>query len=173
VGGVGIHTTVILLTSDSSESLVLQVKEARRSVLEPYVGRSHYSHSGQRVVEGQRLMQASSDILLGWMRGPGLYGVVHDYYVRQLWDRKISPDFAAMNSEDLQLFGRACAWTLARAHARSGDRIAIASYLGVTEHLPDAIDQFAVAYADQTERDFSAFVDAADRGRIFTATDLS
>jgi uncharacterized protein (DUF2252 family) len=172
IGSVGRRTNVVLLLSrDSSEPLVLQVKEAVDSVLEPYAGKSHYAHHGRRVVEGQRLMQASNDILLGWTRHRGGYGVVHDYYVRQMWDWKVAPELEGMRFGDLRLLGRACAWTLARAHARSGDRIAISAYLGTSARFADAIDDFAIAYAEQNQTDYEGLIAAAERGRIFARAD--
>jgi uncharacterized protein (DUF2252 family) len=174
VGSVGTRTNIVLLMSaHSAEPLVLQVKEALRSVLEPYSGRSRYTHNGRRIVEGQRLMQASNDILLGWTRRRGAYGVTHDFYVRQLWDRKVAPDFQKMGARELRLLGRACAWTLARAHARSGDRAAISSYLKEPgARFADAIDEFAIAYADQNQRDYEALVAAARSGRIVARTGI-
>ena len=167
IGSVGTRTNIALLLGQApNEHLVLQIKEAQRSVLEPFAGRSEYEHSGRRVVEGQRLMQASADILLGWARGPGIDGVVRDYYIRQMWDSKISPDIDRMSSRVLRTMGKACAWTLARAHARSGDRVAISTYLGKGRAFADAISRFAVAYADQNERDYKALVAAVDQGRI-------
>ena len=132
MGSVGTRCWVILLLGrDSSDPLFLQAKEAPRSVLERFAGRSEFANQGQRVVEGQRLMQAASDIFLGWLRQPpGIEDLkLRDLYVRQLWDSKISADIAAMGPSDMAVYARLCAWTLARAHARSGDSVAIASYL--------------------------------------------
>ena len=124
-------------------------------MLEPYAGRSGFANHGQRVVEGQRLLQASSDIMLGWIRTTGVDGVDRDYYVRQLWDWKFSADIDSMSPATLSIYGKLCAWTLARGHARSGDRIAIAAYLGSGDTFDKAIGEFAVAYADQNERDYA------------------
>jgi uncharacterized protein (DUF2252 family) len=169
VGSVGTRCWVILLLGrDSSDPLFLQAKEAPRSVLERFVGTSEFSNQGQRVVEGQRLMQAASDIFLGWLRQPrGLEDLTpRDLYLRQLWDSKISADISAMRPSDLAIYARLCGWTLARAHARSGDAITIASYLGSSEAFDRAIAAFAEAYADQNERDHAALVDAIAAGRV-------
>ena len=155
VGSVGTRCWIsLMLGRDNADPLFLQIKEAEASVLEPYAGRSGFANHGQRVVEGQRLLQASSDIMLGWIRTPGLDGVDRDYYVRQLWDWKFSADIDAMSASILAIYGRLCGWTLARGHARSGDRIAIAAYLGNGDAFDKAIAEFAVAYADQNERDY-------------------
>jgi uncharacterized protein (DUF2252 family) len=167
VGSVGTRTNIVLMLGrDDADPLVLQVKEANESVLEPYVGRSVYRQHGRRIVEGQRLIQASQDVLLGWVRGRGIDGAMHDYYVRQLWDWKVSPELEGIKPGDLRALGQACAWTLARAHARTGDRVAISGYLDGGEGFSDAIDEFARAYADQNERDHLALLDAVERGRI-------
>jgi hypothetical protein len=167
VGSVGTRCFIVLLLGrDENDPLFLQVKEAESSVLEPYVGKSDFSHHGQRVVEGQRLMQAASDIFLGWDRVPGVDGVERDYYVRQLWDGKISADLTAMPAQRLPVYGQVCGWTLARAHARSGDRIAIASYLGSGDVFDRAIIEFAEAYADQNERDYAAVSAAVQAGHL-------
>jgi uncharacterized protein (DUF2252 family) len=169
VGSVGTRCWVILLLGrDSSDPLFLQAKEASRSVLERFVGRSEFSNQGQRVVEGQRLMQSASDIFLGWLRQPlGLEDLKpRDLYVRQLWDSKTSADIAAMRPSDMARYGRLCAWTLARAHARSGDSVAIAGYLGSSQAFDRAIAAFAEVYADQNERDHAALVDAIASGRV-------
>jgi Uncharacterized protein conserved in bacteria (DUF2252) len=174
VGSVGTRCWVVLLLGDdSSDPLFLQAKEAPRSVLERFAGSSEFSNQGQRVVEGQRLMQAASDIFLGWLREPfGLEDDLkpRDLYVRQLWDSKISVDVATMRPSDLGLYSRLCAWTLARAHARSGDAIAIASYLGSSDVFDRAIAAFAEAYADQNERDHAALLDAISSGRVKAQT---
>jgi hypothetical protein len=133
-------------------------------VLEPYAGASEYSHHGQRVVEGQRLMQAASDIFLGWVTAPGIDQQGHDFYVRQLWDGKASVAVEALDPDQINAYGRLCGWTLARAHARSGDRIAIASYLGGGTVFDEAIVSFAQAYADQNERDYARFAQACESG---------
>jgi uncharacterized protein (DUF2252 family) len=168
VGSVGTRCWILLMLGrDSSDPLFLQVKEAERSVLSRFVGASRYTNQGQRVVAGQRLMQASSDIFLGWQRmQAGLDGRTRDFYVRQLRDWKFSVEVSLLRPEGLQLYGALCGWTLARAHARSGDRIAIASYLGGSDVFDRAIGRFASAYADQNERDYHALVDAAKAGRI-------
>ncbi|MBV9445146.1 MAG: DUF2252 domain-containing protein [Streptosporangiaceae bacterium] len=171
VGSVGTRCWIVLMFGrDDSDPLFLQVKEAERSVLSPAAHASRFANEGQRVVAGQRLMQASSDIFLGWVRNPtGIDGRPHDFYVRQLRDWKFSLDIGAMLPGGMHLYGALCGWTLARAHARSGDRIAIAAYLGRSDRFDQAIARFAVAYADQNERDHAALAEAAASGRI-TAT---
>ena len=168
VGSVGTRAWIMLLfAKDESDPLFLQAKEAQASVLEPYLGRSEFRNHGRRVVEGQRMMQASSDIFLGWVRVPqGIDGAARDFYVRQLWDWKVAVDLDAILPRGLALYAQACGWTLARAHARSGDRIAIAAYLGSNDAFDRAIGDFAIAYADQNERDHAALRQAADSGRI-------
>ena len=175
VGSVGTRCWVILLLGrDSSDPLFLQAKEASRSVLERFAGESAFSNQGQRVVEGQRLMQSASDIFLGWLREPlGLEGArARDLYLRQLWDSKISADISAMRPSDLALYARLCAWTLARAHARSGNSVEIAGYLGSSDVFDRAIAAFAEAYADQNERDHAAMVDAIASGRVTAQAEL-
>ena len=167
VGSVGTRTTVcLLLGRDNGDPLFLQVKEAQDSVLAPFAGKSLFKNQGQRVVEGQRLMQAASDIFLGWMRTKGLDGLEHDYFIRQLWDAKGSVDPAIMLPRGFNVYARVCGWTLARAHARSGDRIAIGSYLGKRDVFDNAIADFSAAYADQNERDHQELVKAVKSGRI-------
>lgn len=167
VGSVGTRAWIVLLVGrDSEDPLFLQAKEAQASVLEPYAGESGFEHHGRRVVEGQRLMQAASDILLGWQRVAGLDGVERDFYVRQLWDGKGSANLDTMSARQLAAYGSLCGEALARAHARSGDRIAIASYLGGGGKFDEAIAEFAELYADQNERDFESVKRAADEGRI-------
>jgi uncharacterized protein (DUF2252 family) len=168
VGSVGTRAWIILMLGrDSEDPLFLQAKEADSSVLEPYAGKSRFNHHGRRVVEGQRLMQAASDIFLGWIRNPqGLDGVARDFYVRQLWDWKTSVDIETIRPLGLQLYAQMCGWTIARAHARSGDRIAIASYLGKGDVFEKALADFAVAYADLNERDYNVVVKAVRDGRI-------
>jgi uncharacterized protein (DUF2252 family) len=168
VGSVGTRCWIILMLGrDAADPLFLQVKEAEASVLSRFVGASRYANQGQRVVAGQRLMQAASDIFLGWQRmKAGLDGRTRDFYVRQLRDWKFSVEIQFLRPEGLQLYGALCGWTLARAHARSGDRIAIAAYLGGSDVFDRAIAKFAAAYADQNERDHQALVDAAKSGRI-------
>jgi len=168
VGSVGTRCMVLfLLGRDNNAPLFLQVKEAQASVLEPYLGKSSSGNHGQRVVEGQRLMQATSDILLGWVRLENTTdGVPRDFYLRQLWDWKLSAEPDATSPIELGRYAGVCGWTLARAHARSGDRIAIASYLGTSDAFDRAVAEFASAYGDQTEQDHAALVQAARDGRI-------
>jgi uncharacterized protein (DUF2252 family) len=167
VGSVGSRAWIVLfLGRDSDDPLFLQAKEAQRSVLEPYAGKSAFAHQGRRVVEGQRLMQAASDIFLGWVRGEGLDGRERDYYVRQLWDGKASLEVDAMGPAELARYGEVCGWTLARAHARSGDGVAIAAYLGGGTAFDEAVADFAEAYADQNERDYEAVAAETAAGRL-------
>jgi uncharacterized protein (DUF2252 family) len=167
VGSVGTRAWIVLLTgADNSDPLFLQAKEAEASVLEPYAGASRFQNHGQRVVEGQRLMQAASDIFLGWCPAVGLDGGKRDFYVRQLWDWKRSIEVERLSPRGLERYARMCGWTLARAHARSGDRIAIAAYLGAGDAFDTAIAEFSESYADQSERDHAALVAAIDSGRI-------
>jgi uncharacterized protein (DUF2252 family) len=172
VGSVGTRAWVaLLLGRDDADPLFLQVKEAQRSVLEPYAGPSRYESCGRRVVEGQRLMQGASDVLLGWLRGvPGPDGVARDFYVRQLWDAKASVPIETLSPSGLGLYAHACGWTLARAHARSGDRGAIAAYLGQGDRFDRALVDFAEAYAEQNERDYAALAAAVDSGRVEAQT---
>ena len=167
VGSVGTRAWISLLVgSDESDPLMIQVKEAEASVLEPFLGPSGFTNHGQRVVEGQRLMQAASDIMLGWARIGGMDGVERDFYVRQLWDSKFSAEIETMDARVLTIYGEVCGWTLARAHARSGDAAAIASYLGAGDTFDRALATFAESYADQNESDYTAFRQAVDSGRI-------
>jgi uncharacterized protein (DUF2252 family) len=168
VGSVGTRCWIILMLGrDETDPLFLQVKEAEASVLSRFVGASKYANQGQRVVAGQRLMQAASDIFLGWQRNPaGMDGQPRDFYIRQLRDWKFSIEIGLLRPEGLQLYGALCGWTLARAHARSGDRIAIATYLGGSDVFDRAIAKFASAYADQNERDYQALVDAGKSGQV-------
>jgi uncharacterized protein (DUF2252 family) len=168
VGSVGTRCWIVLMLGrDENDPLFLQVKEAQSSVLSRFVGASKYANQGQRVVAGQRLMQATSDIFLGWVHiVAGLDGKDRDFYVRQLRDWKFSLDISALIPRGMRMYGELCAWTLARAHARSGDRIAIGSYLGNSDVFDKAIAQFAVAYADQNEKDHDALVQAVKSGRI-------
>lgn len=161
VGSVGTYCGIILLVSGSGDPLFLQFKEARTSVIDPFIGKNIYPHQGQRVVAGQRLMQSASDIFLGWAEGPK-----RDFYLRQLRDAKISPQIELMNPANLRRYGRLCAHTLARAHARSGDAVIVSAYLGKSDAFADAIASFSVAYADQNERDHAGMVKAARAGRI-------
>jgi len=169
VGSVGTRCWIVLLAGRSTpeDPLFLQVKEAEASVLEPYAGKSRFRNHGQRVVEGQRLMQAASDIMLGWLHtDAGMDGKPRDFYVRQLWDWKFSARLDSASAPLLAPYAEMCAWTLARSHARSGDRVAIAAYLGNGDQFDRAIAQFAEAYADQTERDYGALVAAVKSGRL-------
>ena len=167
VGSVGTRAWIILMLGrDERDPLFLQAKEAQDSVLAPFVGKSPFANQGQRVVEGQRFMQAASDIFLGWERARGLSGEPRDFYIRQLRDWKGSWPPEAMNPQAMGVYGLVCAQTLARAHARSGDRIAIGAYLGKSDAFERAIAEFAEAYADQNDRDYDALKDAAASGRI-------
>ena len=167
IGSVGTRTWIVLLTGrDEGDPLFLQLKQAGRSALEPYAVRSAARNDGQRVVQGQRLMQVDGDIFLGWLRAEGIDGVRRDYYVRQLWDWKIGAEVELMSPARLTVYGRLCAWTLARAHARTGDRVAIASYLGRGSAFDRAVANFAEAYADQNERDCAALDEAVRSGRL-------
>ena len=167
VGSVGNRAWICLLRGrDAKDPLFLQLKEAGPSVLEPFTSRSRYSQHGRRVVEGQRLTQAASDQLLGWLSGPGVDGVKRDFYVRQLWDGKGSAEVEMMGPRELKIYGRLCGWTLARAHARTGDRIAIASYLGRGRTFGRAMTDFAESYADQNQSDYDEVRSAADAGRL-------
>ena len=174
VGSVGTRCWIILMLGrDESDPLFLQVKEAEASVLSRFVGASKYTNMGQRVVAGQRLMQATSDIFLGWQRNEdGLDGKPHDFYIRQLRDWKYSIAIEALIPRGMRIYGELCGWALARAHARSGDRIAIAAYLGGSDVFDKAITQFAAAYADQTERDHQSLVDAVTSGRLAAERDI-
>jgi uncharacterized protein (DUF2252 family) len=167
VGSVGTRCwTVLLVGVDSGDPLLMQIKEAQSSVLERFACPSAYPNHGERVVTGQRLMQAHSDILLGWTRGAGADGASHDYYLRQLRNWKGSFPIEEMSPSAMAIYGRMCGWTLARAHARSGDRVAIAAYLGSGEVFDRAVATFADAYATQTERDHEALVRAIRNGQI-------
>jgi uncharacterized protein (DUF2252 family) len=167
VGSVGTRAWVVLMVgSDGTEPLLLQAKEAQASVLAEFVGDSRYTNQGERVVAGQHLMQASSDILLGWEQVEGIDGVQRDFYIRQLRDWKGSADTDRMTPQSMAVYGRLCGWTLARAHARSGDRMAIAAYLGSGKSFDNAIASFSESYADQNQRDYDALQKAAAEGRI-------
>ena len=172
VGSVGTRCYILLLVGrDNDDPLFLQVKEAQPSVLERFLGPSAYRNHGQRVVAGQRLMQAATDIFLGWQRISGLDGVTRDYYVRQFHDWKGSADVETMDVPGATLYSRLCGATLGRAHARWGDRIAVAAYLGKGPSFDRAIAQFASVYADQNERDHAAFAAAVTSGRLVAETD--
>jgi uncharacterized protein (DUF2252 family) len=167
VGSVGTQCWIaLLLGRDESDPLFLQLKEAQASVLEPHLGRSRYGNHGRRVVEGQRLMQAASDIFLGWHRIAQPDGQTRDFYCRQLWDWKISADLDSATPRTLVLYAQALGWTLARAHACSGDRIAIAEYLGKGDSFDQALASFAAASADLNERDYESLASAEKNGRI-------
>jgi hypothetical protein len=164
---VGTRSWILLMVGrDNNDPLFLQFKEARASVLEPFLGKSHFTQHGQRVVEGQRMMQAAADIMLGWERIVTIDGEERDFYIRQLWDAKGSVDVEEMDAPALGAYGRICGWTLARAHARSGDAIAIAAYLGSGESFDRAMASFAETYADQNDRDYRTLKEAAASGRI-------
>jgi hypothetical protein len=164
---VGTRAWILLFVGRQNQApLFLQAKEAQASVLERYVGRSAYANHGRRVVEGQRLMQAASDLFLGWLRFEGLAGQMRDYYIRQLHDWKGGVEADTMRVSGATLYSRLCGATLARAHARLGDRVAIAAYLGKGDAFDRALADFSVAYADQNERDFEAFAAAVSSGRL-------
>jgi len=171
VGSVGTRAWILLMLGrDDQDPLFLQCKEAQASVLAPYAGVSRFANQGRRVVEGQRLMQATSDIFLGWIHTTGLDGRERDFYVRQLWDWKVSADVAAMEPETLAAYGRLCGATLARAHARSGDAVAIAAYLGAGDACDRALADFGETYAEQNERDHAALLAAIDNGLVEAQT---
>ena len=172
VGSVGTRAWVILLLGrDDDDPLFLQAKEAQQSVLEPFAGASQFGNQGQRVVEGQRLVQSASDIFLGWLRTTGLDGVERDFYIRQLWDWKTSADLERVKLGGLSILTRLCAWTLSRAHARTGDAGAIAGYLGSGNSFDKAIAEFAERYADQNERDYAMLLEAIHSGRVEAVSD--
>jgi uncharacterized protein (DUF2252 family) len=162
IGSVGTRCYIGLLFSEDGHPLILQFKEAVRSVLEPYAWKSAYDNQGQRVVVGQRLMQSSSDIFLGWVRGRRGY----DFYVRQLRDMKMSMPVEGFSAARLKMYAEMCGWTLARAHAKSGDSATISGYLGKGDIFDQVLGEFAVAYADQTQKDHAALVKAVSAGRI-------
>jgi len=169
VGSVGTKCGILLLHSGAGDPLFLQFKEARKSVLEPYAGASPYTHFGERVVRGQRLMQSSSDIFLGWLTGAGKDKL--SFYMRQLNDVKIKPPIEVAMPRDMKTYARFCGAALARAHARSGDAVVLSGYIGDSEEFEDAMADFAIAYADQTERDHESLVAAVRSGRIDAQTD--
>jgi uncharacterized protein (DUF2252 family) len=174
VGSVGTRCWILLLLGrDETDPLFLQVKEAQSSVLEPVLGKSEYANHGQRVVVGQRLMQSVSDIFLGWVHiDAGIDGQPRDFYFRQLWDWKTSVNLDTIIPQGLALYAEVCGFILARAHARSGDRIAIAEYLGKGDVFDRALLEFASAYADQNEKDYAALVQAGKDGRITVESGL-
>jgi uncharacterized protein (DUF2252 family) len=167
VGSVGTRAWIaLLLGRDQRDPLFLQIKEAQRSVLEPYTASSEFDAQGERVVHGQRLMQAASDPLLGWVRSKGIDGERRDFYVRQLWDWKGSVRVDSMDARGLTAYAEICGMTLAHAHARGGDRIAIGAYLGRSDVFDRSMVEFAEAYADQSERDYAELKAAVDEGRV-------
>jgi uncharacterized protein (DUF2252 family) len=167
VGSVGTRAWVLLFVGRAGrDPLVLQMKEAQASVLEPYLGASEFENHGERVVRGQGLSQAAIDLFLGWQRSVGLDGKEHDFYIRQLWDWKASIDLSRMTYRGLHAYTRACGWSLARSHARSGDRLAIAAYLGAGSRFDRAIARFSASYADQNEVDHRRLADAVAAGEI-------
>jgi uncharacterized protein (DUF2252 family) len=175
VGSVGTRVFILmLLARDQQDPLFLQLKEAERSVLEPFLGGSEYGNHGRRVVEGQRLTQSATDILLGWVRTEDIDGTnrERDYYVRQLWDGKASLSIESLDSSSLAVYAEICGRTLARSHARSGDAVMIDGYLGRGGAFDRAVAGFAESYADQNERDYAALNDAAAKGRIDVAAGL-
>lgn len=167
VGSVGTRAWIVLLLgAGDHDPLFLQFKEAQASVLEPFLGAGEFRNHGQRVVEGQRLMQSASDILLGWLRVSGFDGEDRDFYIRQLWDQKGSVVIETLDAGAMDAYGRLCGWTLAHAHARSGDAAAIAAYLGSSGKFDRALAAFADAYADQNERDYAALQAAVASGPV-------
>ena len=173
VGSVGTRAWIVLMDAgDGDEPLFLQAKEAQPSVLAQYAGRSRYANQGERVVAGQHLMQAQSDIFLGWTRVAAPDGVDRDFYVRQLKDWKFSLPIEQMLPEGMTVYAGLCGWTLARAHARSGDRIALAAYLGGSDKFDQAIADFAETYADQNELDYAALQSAVKDGRAEATTEI-
>jgi uncharacterized protein (DUF2252 family) len=162
IGSVGTRCAVVLLMADEGDPLFLQFKEALPSVLEPYAGKSRYAYHGERVVTGQRMLQSASDIFLGWTRDDQ----GHDYYFRQLRDMKMTVDVVDMPREDWIEYIKLCGWSLARAHARTGDAAQISGYLGERDVFDEAIAKFALAYADQTEKDYEIFVKAVRNGKF-------
>ena len=173
VGSVGTRAWVVLLVGrDDGDALFLQVKESQASVLEPYLGRSAFGQGGRRVVDGQRIMQEASDILLGWLRSTGLDGVDHDFYVRQLWDSKGAALVEELEPDAVVRYGRVCGWALAKAHARSGDAVAMSAYLGTANVFDQAMVAFAETYADVNEGDFAALQAAAATGRVTARTGI-
>ena len=173
VGSVGLRAWVLLLEAGlGAETLVLQAKQAEASVLAAYAGASEYANHAERVVAGQHLMQASTDIFLGWLAASPEEGRTDDYYVRQLRDWKASAELDEMSPRSFAVYARLCGWTLARAHARAGDRIALAGYLGRSDAFDQAVVDFAEAYADLNERDHAALVDAVASGRVQAQTEV-
>jgi uncharacterized protein (DUF2252 family) len=172
VGSVGTRAWILLLEAGEAGALLLQAKQAEPSVLADYTSESDYANQGERVVTGQRLMQASSDIFLGWLRARPTGDQDQDYYVRQLRDWKMSAEIDDMSPRSMRAYAKLCGWTLARAHARSGDRIAIAAYLGNSARFDNALADFAETYADQNERDHAALAAAVDAGKVEARTGI-
>ena len=173
VGSVGTRCWVVLLVGrDNGDPLFIQAKQAEASVLERFTTKSTANNHGQRVVEGQRVMQAASDIFLGWERLGAPDGATRDFYFRQLWDWKASAAIDTMEPEIMSIYAGMCGWTLARAHARSGDAVALGAYLGGSPTFDRALADFAVAYADQNDRDHQALVDAIKDGRVFAESGI-
>jgi hypothetical protein len=173
VGSVGTRAWIVLMLGrDDEDPLFLQLKEAEASVLEPYLGAAEHKHHGQRVVEGQRLMQAASDILLGWISVSGVDGATRDFYIRQLWDGKGSALVETMEPNAMMAYAGVCGWTLARGHARSGDAAGIAGYVGSNDSFDRAMASFAESYADQNERDCAALSRAVQDGTVAAAPGL-
>jgi len=173
VGSVGTRAWIVLMLGrDAEDPLFLQFKEAEASVLEPFLGKSAFPSHGQRVVEGQRLTQAASDVMLGWMRATDVGGQSRHYYIRQLWDAKGSALVETMNPRAMTVYAELCGRTLAKAHARSGDAIAIAAYLGSGSSFDQALAAFAETYADQNERDYTALSEAVASGRVAAERDV-
>jgi len=173
VGSVGTRCWVgLFIGRDKGDPLVLQVKQAEQSVAEPFLGPSEFTNMGQRVVEGQRLVQSASDIFLGWDQVTGEDGVVRDFYFRQMWDWKLSPDIDTMLPEGLDVYVQMCGYALALGHARSGDAIAISSYLGASAKFDEAMCRFASAYADQNEKDHAALKHAIAMNQVQAISDI-
>jgi uncharacterized protein (DUF2252 family) len=168
VGSVGTRCYIMLFMANKNDPLLLQVKEARQSVLEPYAGQSEYDHHGKRVVVGQRVMQSASDMFLGWVTG---FDGTH-YYIRQLRDMKFSVPLEMMKPDTLQRYAQICVWVLARAHAKGGDAAMVSGYLGKKDTFDDALSQFAIDYADQTEKDHAKLAKAVKAGRVQAITDF-
>jgi uncharacterized protein (DUF2252 family) len=173
VGSVGTRAWILLLIGrDHGDPLFLQFKEAQPSVLEPFLGKSRFAQHGERIVAGQRMMQAAADIMLGWERIEAIDGETKDFYIRQLWDAKGSAEIELMKPAGLSAYGAICGWTLARAHARSGDALTISSYLGTKDPFDRAMVAFGETYADQNERDYQALKQAAQTRRIVAHNDF-
>jgi len=167
VGSVGTRAWIFLFEGGvEAEVLVLQGKQAEASALADYAGASEFANQGERVVTGQHLVQAASDIFLGWLRVPSPDGADEDYYLRQLRDWKLSAEIELMRPQSMEVYAQLCGWTLARAHARSGDRIAISAYLGSSTKFDNAIADIAETYADQSQRDHAALTAAVTEGRV-------